>query len=69
LNFGISYDQRSVKTLAKVGGLVGKTMAIDERKRLKGEYVGMRIVCRNVSQVPATAESTLGLKIYDSTFK
>lgn len=30
---GIPSDQRSIKTIAKIGGLVGKTMAIDEKSR------------------------------------
>uniref|UniRef100_A0A0A9H1J6 Uncharacterized protein n=1 Tax=Arundo donax TaxID=35708 RepID=A0A0A9H1J6_ARUDO len=35
---GIPNDQRSVKTLAKVGGLVGKTLEIDERTRFSIDY-------------------------------
>jgi hypothetical protein len=66
---GIPYNQRSIKTMAKVGGLVGETLAIVEKTRLEGEYVRMRIACRNVTQVTATAEGTLGLKIYDFQFE
>jgi hypothetical protein len=66
---GIPFDQRSVKTVAKVGGLVGKTTTIDENTRLKEEFVRMRIARRDVTQVPATSESTLGLKIYDFHFE
>jgi hypothetical protein len=66
---GVPLEQRSIKTMAKIGGLVGKTMAIDEKTRLKGEFVRMRIACRDVKQVPATAEGTLGLKVYDFHFE
>lgn len=36
---GIPTDQRSVRTLAKVGGLVGKVMEIDEGSRYRYDYV------------------------------
>ncbi|RLN22794.1 uncharacterized protein C2845_PM07G02880 [Panicum miliaceum] len=66
---GIPVDQRSVRTLAKVGGLVGKTTAIDEGTRFKQEYVRLRIACRDVSLVPGSAEGNLGLFIYDFSFE
>ncbi|CAO2141448.1 unnamed protein product [Urochloa humidicola] len=66
---GIPNDQRSVKTVAKVGGLVGKTMIIDEKTRTKGDYVRMRIACRDAKKVPASVEGTLGLKIFDFFFE
>ncbi|CAO2200186.1 unnamed protein product [Urochloa humidicola] len=66
---GIPIDQRSIKTVAKVGGLVGKTMAIDEKTRLRSEYVRMRIACRDARKVPASVEGTLGLKLYDFFFE
>ncbi|CAN6359249.1 unnamed protein product, partial [Urochloa humidicola] len=66
---GIPVDQRSIKTVAKVGGLVGKTMMIDEKTRLKSDYVRMRIACRDATKVPASVERTLGLKIYDFFFE
>lgn len=62
---GIPTDQRS----AKVGGLVGKTMAIDEKTIFKSEYVRIKIACRDVMQVPASAESSLGLKLFDFFFE
>ncbi|CAL4943271.1 unnamed protein product [Urochloa decumbens] len=62
---GIPIDQRFIRTVAKVGGLVGKTMLIDEKTRLRGEYVRMRIACRDVRKVPASVESTLDIKIFD----
>lgn len=49
-------DQRSIRTLAKVGGLVGKVIEIDEGTRYRHDYVRMRISCRDVSRVPKTAE-------------
>ncbi|CAN6332099.1 unnamed protein product [Urochloa humidicola] len=66
---GIPVDQRSIKTVAKVGGLVGKTMMIDEKTRLKSDYVRMRIACRDATKVPTSVEGTLGLKIYDFFFE
>ncbi|CAL4952032.1 unnamed protein product [Urochloa decumbens] len=65
---GIPVDQRSIKTIAKVGGLVGKTVAIDESTRFKPEYVRMQIACRDLKEVPASAEGTLGLNIFDFYF-
>ncbi|AQK46662.1 E3 ubiquitin-protein ligase MBR2 [Zea mays] len=35
---GIPMEQRSLVTIAKVGGLVGKVIEIDERTRLRNEY-------------------------------
>ena len=32
---GIPTDQRSLRTIAKVGGLVGKTMSIDEKNQIQ----------------------------------
>jgi hypothetical protein len=66
---GIPSEQRSIKIVAKIRGLVGKTITIDEKTRLKGEYVRMRIACSYVKQVLAKAEGTLGLKIYDFHFE
>lgn len=62
---GIPTDQRSIKTIAKVGGLVGKTIEIDEKTRLRNDFVRVKIACRDVTKVPASAESTLGMLIYD----
>ncbi|CAL4976870.1 unnamed protein product [Urochloa decumbens] len=66
---GIPPDQRSLRTIAKVGGLVGKTLEIDEKTRYRDDYVKMRIACRDVTQVPEVAESSLGLFIYDFFFE
>ncbi|WVZ79775.1 hypothetical protein U9M48_027315 [Paspalum notatum var. saurae] len=66
---GIPTDQRSIRTIAKVGGLVGKVTEIDEKTRYNQEYVRARIACRSVAQVPATAEGTLGLYIYNFHFE
>lgn len=66
---GIPVDQRSVKTIAKIGGLVGKVLAIDEKYRFRTDYVRINLSCRDITQVPAVAESTLGLKIYDFFFE
>ncbi|CAL4964223.1 unnamed protein product [Urochloa decumbens] len=66
---GIPPDQRSLRTIAKVGGLVGKTLEIDEKTRYRDDYVRMRIACRDVTQVPEVAESSLGLFIYDFFFE
>jgi hypothetical protein len=48
---------------------VGKTLEIDEKTRYRNDYVRMRIACRDVTQVPAVAESSLGLFIYDFFFE
>ena len=39
----ILVDQRSVRTLTKVGGLVGKVMEVDERARFRFDYVRLKI--------------------------
>lgn len=62
---GIPSDQRSIKTIAKVGGLVGKTIEIDETTRNRNDFVRIKLACRDVSQVPNSAENTLGMLIYD----
>jgi len=65
----IPTDQRSPRTLAKVGGLVGKVLEVDEGTRYKYDYVGLKIACRDVFGVPKTAEGTLGLYIIDFVFE
>ncbi|RLN12752.1 hypothetical protein C2845_PM09G07180 [Panicum miliaceum] len=66
---GIPADQRSIRTIARVGGLVGKTMEIDESTRYKAEYVRIKIACRNIYEVPDSAEGTLGVHLYDFFFE
>jgi len=55
--------------VSKVGGLVGKVLEIDEKTRLRPEYVPMRIPCRDVTKVPRKAEGTLGLYIHEFIFE
>lgn len=62
-------DQRSIRTLAKVGGLVGKVLEIDEETRFRYDYVRMRIACRDVTRVPRTAEGALGMYVIDFEFE
>jgi hypothetical protein len=62
-------DQRGLITLAKVGGLVGKVMEIDESTRLRVDYVRLKIACKDVTKVPKTAEGVLGLDVYDFGFE
>lgn len=52
---GIPLDQRSVRTIAKVGGLVGKVLEIDETTRFRHDYARTRIACMDVTKVPRTA--------------
>lgn len=66
---GIPVDQRGLRTIAKIGGLVGKTMAIDEGTRFSKDFVRVKIACRNIDLVPSSAESTLGLFLYDFFFE
>jgi hypothetical protein len=66
---GIPPYQRSIRTIAKIRGLVGKTMEIDEKTRFNQEFVRLKIACRDVSLVPESAESTLGVYIYDFFFE
>jgi hypothetical protein len=62
---GIPDDQRGIRTIAKVGGLVGKTVAIDESTRFNPEFVRIKIVCRDVLEIPESAEGNLGMYIFD----
>lgn len=55
----IPSDQRSIRTLAKVGGLVGKVMEIDEETRFRLDFVRMKIACRDVSKVPDLLKAPL----------
>lgn len=66
---GILADQRGLRTIAKIGGLVGKTIQIDESTRFNRDFVRVKIACRNVDLVPPSAECNLGLYIYDFFFK
>jgi len=45
---GILVDQRSIRTISRVGGLVGKTVEIDEATRYKADYVRVKIAYRYV---------------------
>jgi hypothetical protein len=66
---GIPMEQRSLVTIAKVGGLVSEVVEIDERTRLRNEYVRARIACRDVTVVLGVVESSLGLFLYDFFFE
>jgi hypothetical protein len=66
---GIPMEQRSPVTIAKVGGLVGKVVEIDERTGLRNEYVRARIACRDVTAIPRAVKSSLGLFLYDFSLK
>jgi len=65
----IPADQRSIRTIAKVGGLVGKVMEIDEKTRFRPDYVRVKIACRDFLKVPSSAEETLGIHLHDFTFE
>ena len=66
---GIPVEQRGLRTIAKIGGLVGKTLIIDESTRFNRDYVRMKIACRNIDLVPPSAECSLGLFLYDFFFE
>ena len=62
-------DQRSIRTIVKIGGLVGKVVEIDDKTRFRADYVRVKIACRDLQKVPGTAEGTLGLCIHDFGFE
>jgi cellobiose-specific phosphotransferase system component IIB len=66
---GIPVDQRWIRTIAKVGGLVGKTVTTDESTKHNAEFVRIKIASRNVLEVPPIAEGTLELNLFDFHFK
>lgn len=49
--------------------MVGKTVAIDEKTRNTNDYVRIKLACRDIYQVPASAESSFGMMIYDFYFE
>lgn len=51
-----------------MGGLVGKVLEIDEKTRLRHDYVRVKISYRDITKVPRTARSTLGLFLQDFHF-
>lgn len=57
----IPADQRSIRTLGKVGGLVGKVIAVDEGTRYRYDYVRLKIACRDTTKVPKIVEAFLGM--------
>lgn len=65
----IPADQRSILTLAQVGALVGKVMEVDEKSRFRVDYVHLKIACRDLTKVPKSAESFLGMVRYDFGFE
>lgn len=65
----IPLNQRSIRTVAKVGGLVGKVLEIDEKTRFRHDYVRAKIACRDIKKVPRSAESALGMSIIDFHFE
>lgn len=44
-------------------------MEIDEWSRYRVDYVRLKIACRDVSKVPKSAESGLGMSIFDFGFE
>ena len=66
---GIPVEQRGLRTIAKIGGLVGKTLIIDESTRFNRDYIRMKIACRNIDLVPPSAECSLGLFLYNFFFE
>jgi hypothetical protein len=66
---GIPVDQRGIRTIAKVGGLVRKTVEIDENTRYNPDFVRVKISCRDVMEVPESHEGNLGLYIYDFLYE
>lgn len=65
----ITTDQRSIRTVAKVGDLVGKVLEIDEKTRFRHDYVRVRIACRDITKVSRSAESTLGIYLHDFIYE
>ena len=44
-------------------------LEIDEKTRFRHDYVRARIACRDITKVPRTAESSLGLAVHDFHFE
>ena len=66
---GIPIDQRGLRTIAKIGDLVRKTMVIDESTRFNRDFVWIKLACRDFDLVPPSAECALGMYLYDFLFE
>jgi hypothetical protein len=56
-------------TLAKVGGLVGKVLEVDEESRYHYDYICLRIACCDVAKVPKMAKGTIGMYLFAFGFE
>jgi hypothetical protein len=61
----IPYDKRSTETVAFVGSLVGATEEIDMATLNQADYVRVRIVARDVCNVPEIVEGAILPYLYD----
>lgn len=65
----IPADQRSMRTIAQVVGLVGKAMEVDEGTRFRYDYVRVKIACRDVAKVPKSAEAYMGIYLMEFKYE
>lgn len=67
--FGIPVEKRSERRAVYVASLVGIPLEIDKNNLKIWDHVRVRIGCRDIANVPATAKGLLDLHFYDFTFQ
>jgi hypothetical protein len=62
-------EKRSEKTAALITSLVGIPFEVDKNNLKRGDYIRVKIGCRDISKVPGRVEGLLDKHFYDFTFQ
>jgi hypothetical protein len=66
---GVPIEKRSEKIAALIVSLVGVPFEVDKNNLKRGDYIRVKIGCRDISKVPARVEGLLDRHFYDFTFQ
>jgi hypothetical protein len=66
---GIPMEKRPEKKAALIASLVGIPIEVDKSNLKRGDYIRVKIECRDISKVPARVEGLLDRHFYDFTFQ
>jgi hypothetical protein len=66
---GVPTEKRSEKIAALIASLVGVPFEVDKNNLKRGDYIRVKIGCRDISKVPARVEGLLDRHFYDFTFQ
>jgi hypothetical protein len=66
---GIPMEKRPEKKAALIASLVGIPIEVDKSNLKRGDYIRVKIGCRDISKVPARVEGLLDRHFYDFTFQ